>query len=46
LYEAYLSISKFPDTAVDNAIEMLEDAGYVVDTTRLQSYKELLFSWI
>lgn len=45
LYNAYLDISKFPAAAVNNAITVLQGVGYVVDTTRLQSYKEILFSW-
>lgn len=45
LYNAYLDISKFPMAAVNNAISILQSVGYVVDKSRLESYKEILFSW-
>lgn len=44
-YTAYLDVSKYLDAIVTMAINALESQGYVVDTTRLRSYNELIVGW-
>lgn len=44
-YTAYLAISKFSDNVIATAITTISGLGYVVSTTRLHGYKELVVSW-
>lgn len=44
-YNAYLSITKFSNAVVKDAVDNLVALGYTVDESRVRSYGEILFSW-
>jgi hypothetical protein len=44
-YQAYITISIYSDEVINQAIDDLITLGYVVDTSRMASYKELVTSW-